>query len=235
MIKAIAIDDEPLALTVVKNLCAETGTVDLIKSFTSPEDALRYLQKFPADLLFLDIDMPGINGIELYKQLKQDIMVIFLTSRADYAVEGFNLSAVDFLVKPFTKERFMQAIKKAHDYLNYLTQGNSQAEDQKHFFIRADFSLIKVNINSILYAEGLDDYLKIHLENQKPIVARMTMKTFLEKLPAKEFMRIHRSFIVSLSRVERIKNKTLTLSGREFPIGASYENEVINKFVNRQT
>ena len=232
MIKAVAIDDEPIAIKVIENFCKELGTVNIEKSFGDPRDGLRHLNKFPADLVFLDIDMPGLNGIDLYKQLKQDTMVIFITSRADYAVEGFNLKAVDYLVKPFTYERFAQAVRKAHEYLNFLTQ--SPVSDDKHFFIRADFSLIKVNIADIVSVEGLDDYIRIHLNGHKPIVARMNMKNLLEKLPAKDFVRIHRSFIVAVKRVERIKNKSVIIEGKELPIGSSYENEVMKKLTGKE-
>jgi DNA-binding LytR/AlgR family response regulator len=227
MIKAVAIDDEPMATKVIENFCNDIDFIQIEKTFNNSKEGLKYLNKFPADLLFLDIDMPEINGIELYKQLKQDTMVIFITSRTDYAVEGFNLKAVDYLVKPFTFDRFVQAVNKAHEYLNFLTQNTNT--DSKHFFIRADFSLLKVLINDILYVEGLDDYLKIHLVNQKPIVARMTMKNLLDKLPASEFVRIHRSFIVAINRVERIKNKLIQIAGKELPIGASYEEEAMKR------
>jgi len=227
MIKAIAIDDEPLATKVIENFCEGISFVKLEKTFNDSKEGLNYLNKFPADLLFLDIDMPGMNGIELFKQIKQDIMVVFITSRTDYAVEGFNLNAVDYLVKPFTFERFQQAVKKANDLMALQTQ-NSEP-DARHFYIRADFSLIKVNTQDIVYVEGLDDYLRIHLDKQKGIVARMTMKNLLEKLPAKDFVRIHRSFIVAVQRVERIKNKHVQVAGKELPIGNSYEEEALKK------
>src|ERR1043165_3793749 len=117
MIKTVAIDDEPIALKVIENYCKDLEYVQLDKIFTNPKDGLKHLNKFPTDLLLLDIDMPHMNGIELYKHLKQDTMVIFITSRADYAVEGFNLMAVDYLVKPFTFDRFKQALKRANDFL----------------------------------------------------------------------------------------------------------------------
>jgi DNA-binding LytR/AlgR family response regulator len=228
MIKAVAIDDEPIAIKVIENFCNSLDFIELDKTFNNPKEGLKYLNKFPADLLFLDIDMPFMNGIDLYKQLKQDTMVIFITARADYAVEGFNLSAVDYLVKPFTFDRFQQAVKKATDLLNFQKQ-NTNTVDTKNLFIRADFSLIKIVISDILYIEGLDDYLKIHIQNQKPLVARMTMKAMLEKLPAKDFVRIHRSFIISVDKVERIKTKAIVVAGKELPIGQSYEAEALKK------
>ena len=228
MIKAVAIDDEPIATKVIENFCKSFDFIKLEKTFNDAKEGLRYLNKFPADLLFLDIDMPNINGVDLYKQLKQDTLVIFITSRVDYAVEGFNLNAVDYLVKPFTFERFEQAVKKAKDLLHLHTQSNEET-DSKHLFIRADFSLVKLTIADIVYVEGLDDYLKIHSKTQKPLVARMTMKNLLEKLPAKDFVRIHRSFIVAVNQVQRIKSKAIVVAEKELPIGASYEEEALKK------
>jgi DNA-binding LytR/AlgR family response regulator len=232
MIKAIAIDDESIATKVIENFAKEIEFLKLEKTFNRSKEGLRYLEKFPSDLIFLDIDMPELNGIDLYKSLKQDTMVIFITSRADYAVEGFNLNAVDYLLKPFSFDRFKQAVTKANQLLQLQTQGNLN-NDQKHLFIRADFSLVKVPVASIIYVEGLDDYLKIHLDNQKHLVVRMTMKNLLEKLPAREFVRIHRSYIVANKYVTKIKGKFVFIHGKELPIGATYEEQALAKLTTQ--
>lgn len=224
MIKAIAIDDEPIALKVIENFCREIETITVEKTFSNAEDGLKYLKKFPADLIFLDIDMPNLNGIDLYKQVKQNTLVIFITSRADYAVEGFNLNALDYLLKPFTFERFKQAADKAKDY--FAITNNQKAI--QHIFVRADYSLQKITLDDILYIEALDDYLKIFLHQQKTIVARMTMKAMLEKLPATDFIRVHRSFIVPIKKVESLRNKTFQIGEKKIPVGNSYE-EVVTK------
>ncbi|MCD6065927.1 MAG: DNA-binding response regulator [Bacteroidetes bacterium] len=224
MIKAIAIDDELIATKVIENFCKEIDFIELEKTFNESKEGLKYLNKFPVDLVFLDIEMPGLNGIELYKKLKQDTLVIFITSRADYAVEGFNLQATDYLVKPFTFERFVQAVKRANELLNFQSQ--KPGADNKHIFIRADFSLVKIALDDIDYIEGLDDYLRIHLHNQKSLIARMTLKKMLEKLPGADFLRIHRSFIIPLKKIERIKTRVITVVGKELPVGQSYEEEV---------
>ena len=229
MIKAIAIDDEPPALSVVEAFCNNTGFVDLQKTFTNPTEALKHLRKFPVDLLFLDINMPSLSGLDFYRSLEQSTMVIFTTAHSEYAVEGFNLNAVDYLLKPFTYERFLQAVNKANEAYHYQSQSIA-ANTAQYLFIRADYSLNKVAVTDILYIEGLDDYLKIHLQNQKPIVARMTMKAILEKLPNKEFIRVHRSFIVPFSRIENVRNKTISLAGVDIPIGSSYEGTFFTLF-----
>ena len=225
MIKALAIDDEPLALSVIESFCSQLDYIDLQKTFTKPNEALKHIKKFPVDLLFLDIHMPSLTGIDFYKQIEQNTVVIFCTAHSQYAVEGFNLNALDYLLKPFTFERFKQATEKAKDYF-------SQNETQKnqHIFIRADYSLQKINLDDIIYIEALDDYLKIYLDQQKTIVARMTMKAIAEKLPSTDFIRVHRSFIVPVKRVESMRNKTLQIQDKKIPIGNSYDDEVQKYF-----
>lgn len=221
MITAIAIDDEPPALKVVESFCSRVDFIDLQKTFTNPQEALKHLDKFPADLLFLDIRMPSVTGIEFAKRVPKDLMVIFTTAFSEYAVEGFNLNAVDYLLKPFTFERFMQAVNKANDYYKFLRQ--YEPAIQQYFFVRADYSLVKIMHDEILYIEGLDDYLRIFLSGRKPVIARMTMKTMLEKLPADHFIRVHRSFIVPIARIEKVRNKTIYIDDKNIPIGNSYE------------
>jgi len=223
MIIAIAVDDEPPALKVVENFCEKVGFIDLVKTFTKPYEAVKYLGKFPADLLFLDIRMPSVSGIDICRLIPQDTMVIFTTAFSEYAVEGFNLNAVDYLLKPFTYERFMQAANKAQDFYKFYHQQESAL--QQYMFVRADYSLVKVMLEDILYVEGLDDYLKIYLADRKPIIARMTMKAMMDKLPVKDFVRVHRSFIVPLKRIERLRNKSLLVAGKEIPVGSSYEED----------
>lgn len=219
MLKAIALDDEPLALEVLQSFCNQTHMVDLQKTFTKSEDAFKHLRKYPVDLLFLDINMPSISGIDFYKKLPHKTMVIFTTAYSEYAVEGFTLSATDYILKPFTFSRFQQAVEKAFSQWKLQNQN----PEQQYLFIRADYSLIKILFSDILFIEGLDDYLKIHIQNQKTVVARMTLKAILEKLPASEFVRVHRSFIVSISKIEKVRNKIVYIHQEEIPVSASYE------------
>ncbi|MFT4154413.1 LytR/AlgR family response regulator transcription factor [Parafilimonas sp.] len=227
MISAIAIDDELPALKVLENFCGQTNFICLQKTFNKPHEALKYLQQFPADLLFLDINMPSLSGIDLYKATNKNAMAIFTTAYSEYAVEGFNLNAVDYLLKPFTFDRFMQAVNKAQDYYNYL---HAQKQDEQHIFIRADYSLVKINMQDIVFIEGRDDYLKIHQLNQKPLVTRLTMKAMLEKLPAAQFIRVHRSYIISLNYIQTVRNKNITVNGVEIPISSSYEDDFFKRF-----
>ncbi len=228
MIKAIALDDEPLALEIISSFCCLTNYIDLVKTFTRAEEAMKYLSAFPVDLLFLDINMPSISGLDFKKQLNKSIMVVFTTAHSEFAIEGFNLNAVDYLLKPFTPERFLQATEKAKAYHQFLHQ-NTQAKPE-YISIRVDYALVKVLLADIDFIEGLDDYLKIHLHQQKPLVARMTMKAILEKLPQTDFLRVHRSYIVPIAKVEAVRNKVILIKKEEIPIGTSYEKSFFEMF-----
>lgn len=228
MIEAIAIDDEPLALELIEAFCQDLPEINLVKTFSKPTEALKYLRQFPVDLLFLDIQMPAVSGIDLYKQITQKTMVIFTTAHSEYAIESYNVSAVDYLLKPFEKERFVTAVNKAIAYHQYLY---AEKEKEEHvLYIRANYSLVKINLNEILYIEGLDDYIKIYLPGQPPILARMTMKGILAKLPEAAFMRIHRSYIIPLDKIEAIKGKAVLINEQTIPVGVNYE-EVFNEMV----
>jgi DNA-binding LytR/AlgR family response regulator len=172
--------------------------------------------------------MPSLNGIDFYREVKQNTMVIFTTAHMEYAVEGFNLNALDYLLKPYSQERFLQAAHKARDYFDLQRQSVSNTQD--HMYIRADYSLIKIDFADIVLIESLRDYMKIVLANGKHILARMTMKTLIEKLPAKEFVRVHRSFIVPLSKVKSVRNKVIFIHNTEIPIGNSYEADFFERF-----
>ena len=221
MIKAISLDDEPPALDVINSFCSLTDYINLVKTFTRADEAMKYLSNFPVDLLFLDINMPSISGLDFKKRLHPKTMVVFTTAYSEFALEGFNLNAVDYLLKPFTPERFLQAAEKAKAYYLFLNQNALSKPD--FISIRVDYALVKVPLANILFVEGLDDYLKIHLQGQKPIVTRMTMKSMTEKLPQSDFVRVHRSYIVPLAKIEAVRNKIVFIGGEEIPIGTSYE------------
>ncbi|MGL4598038.1 MAG: LytR/AlgR family response regulator transcription factor [Bacteroidia bacterium] len=219
MINAIALDDEPLALEIIRAYCTQQGEIMLDKTFVRPSEALEYISKFPVDLIFLDIQMPSVLGVDFAQKIPKHIAVIFTTAHSQYAVDGFNLNAVDYLLKPFSFERFEQAVKK----VIAQHKPTQEATTTQTISIRADYSLIPVALHTIKLIEGLDDYIKIHIDNRSPIVARMTMKGILQKLPESQFIRIHRSFIVPVNRIESMRNKTLLVAGKELPIGSSYE------------
>lgn len=222
MIRAIALDDEPPALNVLQSFCEKMGTIVLEKTFTGVADALKYLEQFPVDLLFLDINMPAISGIDFYKSIPQKIMVIFTTAYSEHAVESYNLNAVDYLLKPFTFQRFLQAVEKADKYL--------RLEQPKDLVLRVDYGLVKIVLADILFIEAYDNYLKIHVVNLKPVIVRMTMKALLSSIPADLFIRVHRSYIVSLSHIEQVRNKVISVAGQKIPLGSSYEERFFQSF-----
>jgi DNA-binding LytR/AlgR family response regulator len=228
MITAIAIDDEPPALHIIETFCHRTTFINLEKTFTKPTEALKHLRKFPADLIFVDIRMPAMSGINLVKELKQNTMVIFTTAFSDYAVESYDLNAVDYLLKPINFNRFSLAVNKAKEFYNSIIKKDPGSESS--IFIRSNFSLVKIAVADILYIEGLADYIKIHINNRKTVVARMPMKDILDKLPAPDFIRVHRSFIIPFNRIHSVRNNTIIIPGKEIPVGRTYADEFIKRF-----
>jgi DNA-binding LytR/AlgR family response regulator len=228
MMNAIAIDDEPLALTVIKSLCERSESIKLQKVFTQPNEALKHLRKFPTDLIFCDIQMPALTGISLVRSLPQNTMVIFTTAFSEYAAVSYELSAIDYLLKPINQKRFTQAVAKAQEYFDYIN--NRDHSSVKSIFVRSEFALVKVPLSDILYIEGLADYLKIHVKDRKPIVARMPMKDMMEKLHSSDLIRVHRSFIVPFSKIEAVRGNTIMIGEREFPIGRTYATEFFNRY-----
>jgi DNA-binding LytR/AlgR family response regulator len=218
MITCIAIDDEPLALQLIHQYCEKIPFLTLEKTFTNPDEAIAFLQSNPVDLLFLDIQMPDITGIQLYKNLTKKPMVIFTTAYKDYAVEGFNVDAIDYLLKPFEYDRFLKAVYKAKEYLEFLTSQDLQLNS---LYIKVNYEMMKINLKDIDLIEALDDYIKIHIK-PTPVLTLMTLKTMQEKLPSKEFVRVHRSYIIPLHKVEKFNKNKLVVAGKEIPIGSSY-------------
>lgn len=218
MINCIAIDDEPLALQLIQQYCEKIPFLQLQRVFTNPDEAKDYLQQNSIDLLFLDIQMPDINGVQFYKSLTVKPLVIFTTAFKDYAVEGFNVDAVDYLLKPFEYNRFLKAAYKAKEYLEFLS---SQELQMNSLYIKVNYEMMKINLKDIDLIEALDDYIKIHVK-PSPVLTLMTLKTMQEKLSPKEFARVHRSYIVPLAKVEKFSKNKLIVAGKEIPIGSSY-------------
>jgi DNA-binding LytR/AlgR family response regulator len=219
MITCIAIDDEPLALEILKKYIAKIYFLDLKGTFTDPFEAKKMLDETPVDILFLDIQMPDINGIEFSKTInKKNTAVVFTTAYSEYAVDGFNVDAIDYLLKPIEYDRFLKAVYKAKEYIDYL--GSQELQDG-YIFVKSDYQMVKVNLKDIIYIEGLDDYIKIYLP-QKSILTLMTLKTISAKLPSKEFIRVHRSYIVPVTKIENISKSKIKIADKEIPIGVSY-------------
>jgi len=228
MINAIALDDEPLALEIIKNFCGRVEYLNLLKTFTRADMALEYLDENPVDLLFLDINMPKISGLDFYKKVSPDVMAIFTTGYSEYAIEGFNLNAVDFLLKPFEFPRFKKAVEKAKEYHDFLHHKNPGA--QQYLFVKVDYSITKIPLSEINYIEGQDNYLKIHMNNGKYLLVRLSMKAIQQQLPEHDFIRVHRSYIVPFKKVSSVRNKTAYVSNAEIPISSQYIDDVLKRF-----
>ncbi|GAB2526559.1 LytR/AlgR family response regulator transcription factor [Spirosoma aerophilum] len=230
--KAIALDDERPALDVIEAFCGRIDFVDLVKSFTRTGEARLYLEANPVDLIFLDINMPRESGLDFFKSITQQTLVIFTTAYSEYALESYEVEAVDYLLKPYTFERFTKALQRAQSRWRSRQQAtHSGHEDPKQLFFRADYGLVKVTVADIVFIEGLDNYLKIHMRDTPPIVLRLTLKAMLDELPAGKFVRVHRSFIVAVEKIQSIRSKMILIGDEEIPIGSSYEKEFFSLFM----
>jgi DNA-binding LytR/AlgR family response regulator len=218
MISCIAIDDEPLALKIIEEYAAKISFLQLQKTFTNPDDANDFLNNNEVSLLFLDIEMPDINGLQFYKALTKKPLVIFTTAYSEYAVEGFNVDAIDYLLKPIEYDRFLKAVYKVNEYTEFLS---SQEMQMASIFLKVDYQLMKINLKEIELIEGLDDYIRIHLK-PKPVLTLMTLKSLQAKLPSTEFIRIHRSYIVPINKIESFGKNKVKVAGKDIPIGSSY-------------
>jgi DNA-binding LytR/AlgR family response regulator len=217
MLTAIAIDDEPQALDVVRLHAAKVPFLELKASFTNAFEAITYLQSNKVDLIFLDIKMPDISGIEFITCLSQVPMVIFTTAYSQYAIKGFELNAIDYLLKPFSLVRFTKACNKALEHKQLRSK-----EPENHIFIKTGYEEEKVWLADIYYVEAEGNYLTFVLKDKR-LLSRQTMTDVLKLLPAERFIRIHRSFIIAIDKIDKITRQEVTVAGKSIPVGVSYE------------
>ncbi len=218
MITAIAIDDEPIALDVVSSHAAKVPFLALQATFTNAFEAMDYLCQHPVDLLFLDIKMPDISGIEFFRSLNKKPLVVFTTAYSEHAVAGFELDAVDYLLKPFSLARFLKACNKAQEWLQLRHTTDAKPE---FIFVKTGYDQVKVDFGDIDYLEATGNYVNFVL-GDRHVLSRMTITECEELLPVDRFMRIHRSFITAVGKVQKIERHQLTVNGSILPIGASY-------------
>lgn len=232
--KAIALDDERPALDIIDSFCRRINSVELVHLFTRTGEARSYLETHPVDLIFLDINMPKESGLTFFKSISQQTLVIFTTAYSEYAVESYDVEAVDYLLKPYTFGRFEKSVGRAQERWNaQRNPGGPTANNQVQppLYFRVDHGLVKVTVADILFIEGLDNYLKIHLAKGQPIVVRLTLKAMLDKLPAGSFVRVHRSFIVAVDKIQAIRSGMILIEDEEIPIGSSYEKDFYSLFI----
>jgi two-component system, LytTR family, response regulator len=236
MLRCIAIDDEPLALELLEDNISKVPYLQLAASCSNAMEAIRVLQHTTVDLIFLDIQMPGLTGLQFIQSLSNRPMIILITAYEKYALEGFNLDVVDYLVKPVPVERFVKACNKAWELHNLKVKPLEVITDKplEYIFVNVDYSLLKVVLNDIIWVEGLKDYIKIHLKSTaKPVVTRMTMKLVEESLPAARFIRIHKSYIVAINFITAVKKSAVLIGVQELPVSDTYQ-EALIKITGRQ-
>ena len=244
MIRCMAIDDEPLALQQITTYIGKVPFLELAAQCQSALEAHRFLQNDTVDVIFCDINMPDLNGMDFVKSLQAPPLIVFTTAYSEYAVEGFKVDAVDYLLKPFGLQDFMRAANRLQERLTIHTPPSTihtppstihhPQSDDDTIFIKTDYRMVKISIQDIRYIEGMSEYLKLFLDNQpKPIITLLAMKTLEEKLP-QNFMRIHRSYIVNLDKIMEVnKNRVILDNDTYLPIGESYK-EQFNRYIERR-
>lgn len=234
------IDDEPLAIGLLESYVKKTPFLELQNSYSSAFQAMDTLKENPVDVLFLDIQMPELNGLEFARMLPESTRVIFTTAFEQYAIDGFRVNALDYLLKPISYTDFLMAVNKAVKWfeLNRLSQGgvsqmpNNAGED--FICVKSDYKLYQINLNDILYIEGLKDYVKIYLEGkERPLISLVSMKSMEEKLPSDRFMRVHRSFIVQKSKIKVIDKFRIVFGKTYIPVSESYKQALMD-YIDKQ-
>jgi DNA-binding LytR/AlgR family response regulator len=228
MIRCLAIDDEPLALELLEDNIAKVPYLKLVAACDNPLDAMKIMEQQPVDLIFLDIQMPGLTGLQFIQSMTVKPMIILITAYEKYALQGFDLNVTDYLVKPVSLDRFINACNKAKELFELRTQPKI-AHNAGYFFVNVDYSLVKIMTADIVYIEGLKDYIKIHLKSsQRPIVTRVPIKTIEENLPANAFLRIHKSYIVSIAFISAVRKSSVFIDTLELPVSDSYRDSVMS-------
>ncbi len=229
IINCAIIDDEPLAAGLLKSYAEKTPFLNLMGTYGSALEAMKELREHPAQLLFLDIQMPELSGIEFAKILPHETKIIFTTAFQQYAIEGYKVSAIDYLLKPISFDDFLKAANKALDWFS-ITQKQQTCAKDRFMFVKSDYKLLRVALDNILYIEGLKDYVRIYLDDGQRIMSLMNMKKLEEYLPHPEFLRTHRSYIVHMSKAQSIDRFRIVFGEEYIPISDSYKDDVQEYF-----
>jgi DNA-binding LytR/AlgR family response regulator len=228
MMRCMVIDDEQLVRELLEDNIRQIPFLEWVKSCKNALEAMEALQTTPVDLLFLDIQMPRVNGLQFLQSLSDPPLVILVTAYEQYALEGFNLRVVDYLLKPFGFERFLKACNRAQELFR-LRQNDKQVAvaGPQDFFVNVEYALVRVVVTDILYIEGVKDYIKIYLSTSaRPVLTRMTLKAMEEKLPSPAFVRIHKSFLVAAGKITTIKRDIVCIGDKEIPVSGSYKSNL---------
>ncbi len=224
-LRTIAIDDEPLALSLLSDYISKTPFLELIGKFDNPLDAIEFLRKELVDLILVDIQMPDLTGTDFVRSLEISPKVIFTTAYPQYAIEGFKLNAIDYLLKPFSYDEFLKAVQKAYKQAELEAGAATTVEANNQFlFLKSEYKIRRINFNDILYIEGLKDYIKVFIKGEpKPILSLNSIKALEQKLPEDRFMRVHRSFIVNLEQIDTIERSRIVFGKEYIPISDQYK------------
>jgi len=245
-LNCIAVDDEPLALGLVSKFIEQTPFLNLVGKFSGAVDALKAIHSQKIDLIFLDIQMPDLNGIELARVLDKGAdkpRIIFTTAYNQFALEGYKVDALDYLLKPFNYEEFLRAAQKALNYAELINKpapaaaanisSESEHADDNYLFLKVEYQLVRIALDDILYIEGLKDYVKVHLKGvEKAVLSLTSLKALEEKLPSKRFLRVHRSFIVALDKITTMTKNSLQIGKMNIAVGDQYK-EAFGQFLGR--
>lgn len=233
------IDDEPLALGLLENYVKKTPSLNLCGLYSSAIEAMKALPDHPVDLLFLDIQMPDLNGLEFSRMVPESTRIVFTTAFGQYALDGYRVNALDYLLKPISYADFTEAVNKAIQWFELKQKaeedpvGNTAGKELEYIYVKSDYKLIQVELDKILFIEGLKDYIKIHLEDMaRPILSLTSLKSMEEKLPAERFIRVHRSFIVQKQKIKIIEKGRIIFGKNYIPVSDSYKQELQN-YVNK--
>jgi len=225
MIRCLAIDDEPLALRQIADYIKKTPFLELAGQCESASGAIELLENTPVDLMFVDINMPDLSGMDFVKALDKPPKVIFVTAYSEYAIEGFRVNALDYLLKPVSYVDFLKSANKAKTWFDGQQQKPDEVNSNKDFlFIKSEYKIVRINLDNIKYIEGMSEYIKIHLTNSKPVMTLLSMKAIEDHLPSDRFMRVHRSYIVSLEKISVIERSRIIFDGTVYiPISDQYK------------
>jgi len=232
IIKCLTLDDEPLALSKMASYISKTPFLELTGACRSGYEAGELISKTRVDLIFIDINMPDMNGLDFVRTLHNKPQIIFTTAFSEYAIEGFKLDALDYLLKPIGYPEFLKAANKARSYFETIAQDQKRVTDTKEYlFVKSDYKIARIAVNDIIYIEGMREYVRIHLNSGKPLMPLMTLRVLEEQLPADRFMRVHRSYIVNLEKIITVEHNRIVFDGKVYiPISEQYK-EVFQKFL----
>jgi len=232
MIRCIAIDDEPLALKQMESYVGKTSFLELVALFPNALEAMDFLGDHEVDLIFVDINMPDLSGLDFVRSLEKAPMIIFTTAYSEYAIEGFKVDALDYLLKPIAYSDFLRASKKAEKrFLERVDSTVDLSSDEEFLFIKSDYKVHRLNYSDILYIEGMREYVKIHQKNTKPLMPLISIKKLESKLPSQSFMRVHRSYIVNLSKIKTIERNRILFDDKAIPVSDQYK-EAFQKYLD---